>query len=92
MEEEYSKSSNFRSYINIVESITPSTLPTIQCIYDLVIRDFDRAMAKFSVGVSQYLMVYRFIRKSMVRRTRSGYATYIDKRHHGISVDILASK
>ena len=37
-------------------------------------------------------MVYRLISKFRVKRTRSGFATYIDKRHHGMSADILTRK
>ena len=32
------------------------------------------------------------IRKVGVKRTRSGFVTYIDKQHHGISADPLARK
>ena len=32
------------------------------------------------------------MRKVRVKRTRSGFATYIDKQHHGISADLLAIK
>ena len=37
-------------------------------------------------------MVYILINKVRVRRTRSGFATYTDKQHHGISTDLLAIK
>ena len=37
-------------------------------------------------------MVDRLISKVRVKRTRSGFATYTYKRHHGISADILARK
>ena len=37
-------------------------------------------------------MVDRLIINVIVMRTRSGYATYIYKRHHGISADMLAHK
>ena len=37
-------------------------------------------------------MVDRLIINFRVRRTRSGYATYTDKQHHGISTDMLARK
>ena len=60
--------------------------------YDLVIHEFDRAMANFSIGMAQDLMVDRLIRKVSVKRIRSGFATYTDKQHHGISPDILAKK
>ena len=37
-------------------------------------------------------MVDILISKVRVKRTRSGFATYTDKRHHGISADRLARK
>ena len=37
-------------------------------------------------------MLDRLIIKVRVKRTRSGLASYTDKRHHGISADILARK
>ena len=37
-------------------------------------------------------MVYILISKVRVKRTRSGLATYTDKRHHGISAGLLAMK
>ena len=37
-------------------------------------------------------MVGRLLRNVRVGRTRSGYATYIYKGHHGISIDILERK
>ena len=37
-------------------------------------------------------MVDRLIRNVRVKRKISGFATYIDKRHHGISADLLERK
>ena len=92
MEEDYRTSSNFHRYINIVESRVPGAPITIQCRYELRINKFDIAMANVSIGLAQNLMVDRLIRKVRVNRTRSGFATYIDNGHHGISDDILAIK
>ena len=92
MEEEYRTSSNFHQYINIVESRVPCTPPTIQCIYESVIHEFDRAMSNVSIGLDHNLMAEILIIKVRVKRTRSGFATYTDKQHHGISADILAIK
>ena len=89
MEEEYKTSSNFHRYINIVKIRITCVPPTIHCRYDLVIHEFDRAMANISIGLAQDLMVDRLISKVRFKRTRSGFATYTDKRHHEISVDIL---
>ena len=49
-------------------------------------------MANVSIGLDQYLMMNRLIIKVRVKITRSGFATYPDKRHHGISADVLARK
>ena len=49
-------------------------------------------MTNISIGLAQDLMVDRLISKVRVKRKRCGFATYIDKRHHGISADILARK
>ena len=46
----------------------------------------------FSIGLAQDLMVDILIRNARVRIKRSGYATYTDTRHHGISADMLARK
>ena len=92
MEEEYRKSPNFHRYVNIVESIFPCAPPTIQCRYDPRIHEFDISMEKFSIGMAQDLMVDRLIKKVRIKRTRSGFATYTDKRHHRISADLLARK
>ena len=56
----------------------------------MVIHEFDRAMANFSMGLSQDFMVEILINKVRVNRTRSGLVTYTDKRHHRISADMLA--
>ena len=92
MEEEYRTSSNFHRYINNVERRVPCAPPTIQCRYDSGIHEFDREMANVSIGLAQELMVGRLISKVRVKITRSGLTTYTDKRHHGISVDLLARK
>ena len=92
MEEEYRTSSKFHRYINTVDRIIPGAPPTTQCRDDLGLHDFDRAMEFFSIGLSQYFMVDRLIINTRVMRTTSGYASYTDKRHHGISTDMLARK
>ena len=47
MEEEYSTSSSFHRYINILESRVPCAPPMIQCRNDSVIHEFDRSMENF---------------------------------------------
>ena len=49
-------------------------------------------MENVSIGIDQDLMVDRLIINVRVKRTRSGFVTYTDKRHHGISADILARR
>ena len=90
MEEEYRTSSNFHQYINIIKSIIPSSPPTIQFRYESSIHKFDGYMANFFIGIAQELVVDRLISNVRARRTRSGSATYIDQRHHGIIADLLA--
>ena len=92
MEEGYRTSSNFRQCINIVESRVPCAPLTIQCRDDLGIHEFDRAMSNIPIVMDQALMVDRLIRNVRVKRTRRGFATYIYKRYHGISDDILVRK
>ena len=92
MEEDYRTSSNFHRYINIVEIRIPSAPPSIKCRDDPGINEFVRTMAKFSIGLSRDLMADRLISSARVRITRSRYATYTDKQHHGISADVLARK
>ena len=49
-------------------------------------------MANVFIGIAQELVVDRLISNVRARRTRSGSATYIDQRHHGIIADLLESK
>ena len=71
MEEEYRTSSKFHRYINSVESRVPRAPPTIQCIYDSVIHEFDRSMENVSIRLAQDFMVDILIRKFRVKRIRS---------------------
>ena len=82
MEDEYRKSSNFHRSINIVESIIPSALPNINCRYESGILDLDREIAKFSIRITQDLIVDRLIINVRDRRKRSGHLIHIDKGHH----------
>ena len=49
-------------------------------------------MENVSIGTAQDFMVDILISNVRVRITRSGYATYTDKRQRGISDDLLARK
>ena len=92
MEKEYSTRSIFHQYINTVEIRVPYAPPTIQCRDDSGVHDFNRAMTKFSIGMAQDWMVDILIIKVRVKTAIIGFETFTDKRHHGISADILARK
>ena len=92
MEEEYTTSSNFYRYINIVESRVSCATPLIQCRYELGIHEFDRAIENVSIRLAQDLTVEILLSKVRFKRIISGFATNTDKQHHGISADILARK
>ena len=49
-------------------------------------------MENVYIGTAQELTVDRLKIKVRVKRTRSGFGIYTDKRHHWISADILARK
>ena len=70
----------------------PCAPPTIKRRDDLGVHEFDRAMSNNTIVMDQALMVDRLISNVRVKRTRSGFATYIYKRHHGISDYILVIK
>ena len=91
-EEEYRTNSIFHRYINIVQRRFPCAPPRIKFRDDSGINAFDIAMANVSNGLAQDLMVERLIIKVRVKITGSGFATYTDKRHRGISDDMLARK
>ena len=92
MKEEYRISSNFHCYINIVERIIKGAPTTIQCRDKSGIHEFDIEMENVSIGIDNEFMLDRLIRNGRDRITKSGYATYTDKRHHGISNDLLTRK
>ena len=82
----------FNCYINIIESIIPISPPTIQCRYELGINESDITTTNVSIGLSHDLMIEIVIINVRVCITRSRYATYTDKRHRGISADMLERK
>ena len=49
-------------------------------------------MENIPIGLAKDLIVDILLIKVRVKTTRSGFATYIDKRHHGIIADILERK
>ena len=60
---------NLRS-IDQVRSQTPCYPPVIYIQDDMAIHNFDSAMANVSIGLAQYLMVYRIIGKIRVYTTK----------------------
>ena len=92
MEKEYMKRSKINCYVTIFDRIITSTPPTILCRYDLLIHEFDIAMANVSIRLAQDLMIDIEINNVSVRRTRRRYATYTDKQHYGISSYMLSRK
>lgn len=59
---------------------------------DMALYEFDRAIVNVSLGLAHDLMVDRLISNVKVSKTRTGYATITDDRHHGISAELLAQK
>ena len=49
-------------------------------------------MENVSIGLAQDFTVEILISKVRVKRRISGFVTYTDKQHHGISTDILVRK
>ena len=49
-------------------------------------------MVNVSIVLDQELMVERLIIKVRVMRTKCGFATYTDKRHHGLSAYLFSRK
>ena len=65
---------NLRS-INQMMRQTPCASPFTCIQYDRSIHDFDISMLNVSIGLSQYLMVYRLIGNISISMTNNGYAT-----------------
>ena len=70
MDEEYRKSSNFHRYIDIVDIRVPCAPPTIQCIDDLGLHEFDISMEIYPIGMAQDLMVDILISKDRIKRKK----------------------
>ncbi len=79
-------------HVALVQGYAPTATPISYTQDDIAIHDFDRAMVNVSLGLAQDLMVDRLISNVRVSRTRLGYATITNDRHHGISAELLAQK
>ena len=78
--------------INQVRSQIPCA-PYITYIQDdIAIYDFDREMVNLPIGLAQDLIVDRIIGNIRVSRTRKGYATIKNKRHHTVTPEIFERK
>ena len=82
---------NLRS-TNQVRSQTPCDPPVTYIKDDMAIHDFDIAMVNVSIGLAQDLMLDRLIGKIRVFRTKKGYATIKNERHHSLTPEMLARK
>ena len=78
--------------ISFTQSSAPSAPPATQVIDDIALQEFDRILATVSTGLIPELIMENIICKVNTRKTRNGYATITDDRHHGISPELLARK
>ena len=90
-EENMPRKLNSRS-INLVQGNTPSSPPTVEIQDDIPVHEFDRAMAEISLGLPENIIRSRLISQIQVEKTRNGYATITNDRHHGVQPDLLARK
>ena len=70
----------------------PTAAPVTYIQDDIVLHEYDCAMVNVSLGLVQDLMVDRLIANVKVQKTRMGYATLTNERHHGVTADLLATK
>ena len=78
--------------IYLAQSDVPAAPPVTQIRDDIALHEFDRTLASISTGLIPELMVENIICKVKTRKTRTGFATITDDRHHGISPQLLAQK
>ena len=79
-------------HIAQVRGHTPTASPINIIRDDIVIPDFDRAMVETSLELVDGLMAERMISKITTCKTRDGYATITNDRHHEVNTDLLAQK
>ena len=91
MQAEVQDNISWRS-ISVAQSYVPAAPPITQIQDDIAIHEFDRTLASISPGLIPELLVESIICKVKTRMTRTGFATITDKRHHGISLELLAQK
>ena len=58
----------------------------------MAIHDFDIAMVNVSIGLYQYIMVYRLIGNIRVYMNKNRYETITNERHHSVTAELLARK
>ena len=78
--------------IDEVQGHHPAATLRVLTMDDMALHEFDRAIVNVSLGLAQDLMVDRLISNIKKKRTRLGYATITNDRHHGISAELLAKK
>ena len=78
--------------ISIAESYTPAAPPVTQTQDDISLHEFDRILATVSTGLVPELIMESIICKVKTKKTRTGYATITDNRHHDMSPELLSQK
>ena len=78
--------------ISVAQTYVPAAPPITQIQDDITIHEFDRTLASISTGLIPELLAESITCKVKTRMTRTGFATITDKRHHGISSELLAQK
>ena len=70
----------------------PAAAPQMMVQDNMALYEFDGGMVHVSLGLAQDLMVDPVISNVKVTKTRIGYATIRNDRHHGISAELLAQR
>ena len=78
--------------ISVAQSHVPAAPPITQIQDDVAIHEFDRTLASISTGLIPELLAESITCKVKTRIMRTGFVTITDKRHHGISSELLAQK
>ena len=78
--------------ISVAQSYVPAAPPITQIQDDIAIQEFDRTLASISTGLIPELLAKSISCEVKTRMTRTSFATITDKRHHGISSELLAQK
>ena len=78
--------------IYLAQSDVPAAPPVTQIRDDIALHEFDRTLASISTGLIPELIAENIICKVKTRKTRTGFATITEDRHHGVSPELLAQK